>query len=438
MRRAIVAVIAIVAMTAINVRPGLAAEPPATLNATEVAAADQDDIRARVVDPRVPLDQLSFLLVPLTRAQLEDVARAWQEIVRSRTEEIARLQAARLAEPAVGDEDPRIERIVQLVERRARLLERFGLVLESLERKGGDPDLVAELQAYRRAVMYEETALASTRALFGSFVTWLGRPDGGIAVLFRVGIALLAVLAVILLGRLVRRIAHGLLGRSGKMSRLLQGFLAAAIFWLVVLVGLLLVLYSIDVDITPLFALIGGASFILAFAFQDTLGNLASGLMIMANQPFDEGDYIEVGGVGGSVRKVSIVSTTIVTPDNQVIVVPNRSVWGSVIVNASASDERRVDLTFSASYEDPIQEVLGVIEREVAKHPKILNDPPPVIRANALSASSVDFVCRPWVKAEDYWDVYWDLTRDIKEAFDERGITMPYPRQETIALPPRV
>lgn len=390
---------------------------------------------ARVVDPSTPIDQLSFLLVPLTKAELEEAARQWQAIIRARTEEIATLQAERVSDPGAGKGDRRIQRITALVERRARLLERFGMVLNSLERKGGDPDLVVELRAYRQAVLYEETALASTRALVGSFMTWLGRPDGGVAVVQRLAIALFALVAIILLGRLVRRLARTMLGRSGKMSKLLQGFLAATIFWLVILVGVLLVLYSIDVDITPLFAVIGGASFILAFAFQDTLSNLASGLMIMANQPFDEGDAIEVGGVGGTVRKVSIVSTTIVTPDNQVIVVPNRNVWGSVILNATASDERRVDLVFSASYDDSIQDVLDVIETEVAKHPKILPEPAPVIRANALSASSVDFICRPWVKADDYWEVHWDLTRRIKEAFDARGLTMPYPRQETILIP---
>ena len=442
MKTIFAALIALVMVAAPNWANAATDAPAATTTAApeeieeaQAREAPTTGAAARVVDADIPIDQLSFLLVPLTKTELEEAARQWQEIIRERTEEISALQAERVSTPATGEGDPRIQQIITLVERRARLLERFGMVLDSLERKGGDPDLVAELKAYRQAVLYEETALASTRALVGSFVTWLGRPDGGIAVVQRLVIALLALAAIILVGRLIRRIASALLGRSGKMSKLLQGFLAAAIFWLVILVGILLVLYSIDVDVTPLFALIGGASFILAFAFQDTLGNLASGLMIMANQPFDEGDYIEVGGVGGSVRKVSIVSTTIVTPDNQVIVVPNRNVWGNVILNATASDERRVDLVFSASYDDPIQDVLDVIETEVAKHPKILPEPEPVIKANALSASSVDFICRPWVKAEDYWEVHWDLTRRIKEAFDARGLTMPYPRQETILLP---
>lgn len=201
-------------------------------------------------------------------------------------------------------------------------------------------------------------------------------------------------------------------------------------FWLFIVTGVLVVLASVDIDVTPLLALIGGASFILAFAFQDTLGNLASGLMILINQPFDEGDYIDVGGVSGTVRDVSIVATTIATADNKIIVVPNRNVWGNVIVNASVSDVRRVDLSFGASYDDPIQQVLDTIKEIVAAHPKILADPEPQIAANELAPSSVNYVCRPWVRAEDYMDVYWDLTRQVKEAFDERGLSMPYPQQE--------
>ena len=177
-------------------------------------------------------------------------------------------------------------------------------------------------------------------------------------------------------------------------------------------------------------SLAAGASFILAFAFQDTLGNLASGLMIMINQPFDEGDYIEVGGVGGTVKNVNMVGTTVATPDNRIIVVPNKNVWGNVIVNATASETRRVDLEFGASYEDSIQEVLDLLTEHVAAHPKVLSEPAADIRPAELGANAVNFVCRPWVKAEDYWDVKCELTQKGKEAFDARGLMMPFPQQD--------
>lgn len=146
------------------------------------------------------------------------------------------------------------------------------------------------------------------------------------------------------------------------------------------LVGLLFAVAVLGVNVTPLFAMIDGASFILAFAFQDALGNLASGFIIMINRPFDEGDYVVIGGTGGTVRSVSVVATTVTTPDNQVIVIPNKSVWGNAITNVTASDTRRVDLVFGISYNDAIPDVLRVIEGTVKAHPLVLADPEPVIQ----------------------------------------------------------
>ena len=220
------------------------------------------------------------------------------------------------------------------------------------------------------------------------------------------------------------------MGRVPNLSKLLQVFLATVIYWLVLAFGLLIVLSAIGIDISPVFALIGGASFILAFAFQDTLGNLASGLMIMVNRPFDEGDYVDVGGVSGTVKAVSIVATTVVTPDNQIIIIPNRQVWGNVIKNVTASDTRRIDLVFGISYEDSIPAALKVITDAVKAHPLVLEEPEPVIKVHALADSSVNFVCRPWAKTSDYWAVYWDLTQQMKEKFDEAGITIPYPQRD--------
>ncbi|QIQ86390.1 mechanosensitive ion channel family protein [Erythrobacter sp.] len=409
--------------------------PPETVGAEAEAEADADAgepssaVPDRVTDPSVTIEELSHLLIPLTKEELAQVTDAWLANVRAATQEIADVQADIARNPAEKG-DPRFERLVDLVGKRAALLTRFTMAIDSFERKGGDEARVADLRAYRKAVLFEETSQASTTALVGSFITWLGRADGGIAVLVRIGIALGALAGIVLVARIARGIVHVWLGRFSKLSKLLQGFIAAAFFWLFIVIGLLVVLASVDIDVTPLFAVIGGASFILAFAFQDTLGNLASGLMILVNQPFDEGDYIDVGGVSGTVKDVSIVATTIATLDNKIIIVPNRNVWGNVIVNASVSDVRRVDLVFGASYDDPIQEVLDTINDIVAAHPKILAEPAPQVAANELAASSVNYVCRPWVRAEDFMDVYWDLTRQVKEAFDKRGLSMPFPQQD--------
>ena len=179
-----------------------------------------------------------------------------------------------------------------------------------------------------------------------------------------------------------------------NLSMLLRGFLTMVVYWLTIAVGLMIVLAALGVNITPLFALVGGATFIIAFAMQDTLGNLAAGLMIMINRPFDEGDYVAVAGVGGTVRKVSIVSTQVTTPDNQVIVIPNSKVWGDVITNVTASNTRRVDMVFRIAYEDSIETAQKVLENVVTAHPKVLSNPAPLIRVNQLAESSVSFIVR--------------------------------------------
>jgi small conductance mechanosensitive channel len=152
--------------------------------------------------------------------------------------------------------------------------------------------------------------------------------------------------------------------------------------------------------------------------------------MIMINRPFDEGDYVLVAGLGGTVKHVSVVSTTVTTPDNQVIVIPNSKVWGDVITNVTASDTRRVDLVFGISYGDSIEQAQAVLEEVVANHPLVLKDPAPNIRVNELADSSVNFIVRPWTKTGDYWTTYWDLQRAVKEAFDANGISIPFPQTD--------
>jgi small conductance mechanosensitive channel len=202
------------------------------------------------------------------------------------------------------------------------------------------------------------------------------------------------------------------------------------VYWIVLSIGLMIVLSAVGVDISPVFALFGGAAFIFAFALQDTLGNLAAGVMIIVNRPFDEGDYVDIAGTAGTVKSVNVSSTTVTTPDNQVIVIPNKNVWGNTITNVTTSPTRRVDLMFGIGYEDSIEKAQGVLERLIAEHPLTLNDPAPTIRVGALGASSVDFIVRPWVKSGDYWTVYWDLTRQVKEAFDAEGISIPFPQTD--------
>jgi small conductance mechanosensitive channel len=150
----------------------------------------------------------------------------------------------------------------------------------------------------------------------------------------------------------------------------------------------------------------------------------------MINRPFDEGDFVDLSGVKGIVKSVNIVATTIVTLDNQVIVVPNRQVFGNVINNATASDTRRVDLTFGIGYGDDIPHAISVLKEAVEAHPLVLKTPEPLIVVKELGDSSVNFLCAPWTKSENYLTVYWDLMADVKQRFDAAGISIPFPQRD--------
>ena len=139
---------------------------------------------------------------------------------------------------------------------------------------------------------------------------------------------------------------------------------------------------------------------------------------------------VEVGGMLGKVDKMSLVSTSLLTLDNQLIVIPNNKIWGDVIKNVTAQTVRRVDMVFGISHSDDIPKAERILEDILTSHELVLKDPAPMVRLHTLGASSVDFVVRPWVNVDDYWDVYWDVTRTVKLRFDEEGVSIPFPQRD--------
>ena len=392
-------------------------------------ATDPPTYPSRLDDPDIGLDEFRLRLLPLTSDELEPLAEAWRDRAKDATQAVVEQMVEIRDEGSEATEAQKQVRST-LVEQRKAIFDRYAAVVSSLEAKGGAPDLVSQLRTYQKAITVEEKANLTPAEIMDHTLDWMLSPEGGIQFALRVAVVVGSFLGLLVVARIVRRWARRVFERVPTLSKLLQGFLAMAVYWITLAIGLMVVLAALGVNITPLFALVGGASFIIAFAMQDTLGNLAAGLMIMINRPFDEGDYVTIGGKGGTVRKVSVVATTIATPDNQVIIIPNSKVWGDVITNVTASDTRRVDMVFGIGYEDSIEKAQQVLERVVFEHPKILSDPEPLIRVNELGESSVNFIVRPWVKAEDYWDVYWDLTAKVKEVFDANGLTIPFPQTE--------
>lgn len=233
------------------------------------------------------------------------------------------------------------------------------------------------------------------------------------------------------LARITKRVVRAASNRSNlDMSELLRNILVSTSGGVVMALGVLVALSQVGISLAPMLAGLGVVGFIVGFALQDSLGNFAAGAMILIYRPYDVGDLVEVTGAFGLVQKMNLVSTTITTLDNQTLVVPNSKIWGDVIKNVTSQTERRVDLEFGIGYGDDIELAEKVLTEIVNSHEKILSDPKPRIKLHTLADSSVNFIVRPWTKTEDYWDVYWDLTREVKLRFDREGISIPFPQTD--------
>ena len=233
------------------------------------------------------------------------------------------------------------------------------------------------------------------------------------------------------LSRIVEKLVAAALARSQlNFTELLRRMVVSVVRNIILIVGVLVALSQMGISLGPLLAGVGVVGFIVGFALQDSLSNFASGVMILIYRPFDVGDVIEAGGAAGKVSHMSLVNTTIMTFDNQTIVLPNNSIWGNVIKNVTAQMHRRVDLVFGVSYTDDIPKTEQVLQDIIDSHEKVLKDPAPVIKLHELADSSVNFIVRPWVNRDDYWDVYWDVTRAVKMRFDEEGISIPFPQRD--------
>ena len=232
---------------------------------------------------------------------------------------------------------------------------------------------------------------------------------------------------------LIRLISNALrtaLTRGGKKEprRLMVTFVVSVVektCWAILGV---MVLARLGVNVGPLIAGLGATGFIVGFACQESLGNLASGLMIAVNEPFKVGDFIEAAGLAGKVVAVDMMATTLTTADNKKIVLPNKAVWGAPITNYSALKERRVDLQVGVAYGSDLGATLATIRAALAKVKGVLADPAPVVAIASLADSAVLINVRPWCKTADYWNVYSDTLKTIKEDLAAAGIEIPFPQ----------
>lgn len=336
--------------------------------------------------------------------------------------------------PGVGEDAEAQQALADLGDRRDILAESQrlnvdlmdGYGLETAELRRG---IISATGKISEDVLDKDVAVGLLEEWMAEAGDWLR--TNGASLVFQGLMFLLILFAFWIVAKIARGAVRRALNRSKVgISSLAKNFFINSTGRIIMLLGAIIAIAQLGIEVGPLLAGLGIAGFVVGFALQDTLSNFASGMMILIYRPFDVGDVIEAGGVMGKVHQMNLVSTMVLTFDNQLLVVPNTQIWGGVIRNVTHQDKRRVDMTFGIGYSDDIPAAEQVLAEVVAAHDKVLEDPEPVIRLHELGDSSVNFVVRPWSRTDDYWDVYWDITREVKHRFDQEGISIPFPQRD--------
>ena len=247
------------------------------------------------------------------------------------------------------------------------------------------------------------------------------------------GLKVIAAVAILILGKWMAKIFKSVVNKMLSLRNVdptIVTFVSSLTYYLLLIVFVLAALSQLGVQTTSFVAIIGAAGLAIGLALQGSLANFAAGFLMIIFRPFKVGDFIEGAGTAGTVEQIQIFTTQLKTPDNKTVIIPNAGLTSSNIVNYSAKGTRRCDLVFGIGYEDDIDKAKKILEELLAADGRILKDPEPLIAVSELADSSVNFVVRPWVSADDYWGLYFDLTEKTKKRFDEEGISIPFPQRD--------
>ncbi len=243
------------------------------------------------------------------------------------------------------------------------------------------------------------------------------------------GASVVGALLILFGGLYIGKFVQNKITNMKKLDSTLRSFLGGLARYAILAIALIAVLGQFGIQTASLLAVLGAAGLAIGLALQGTLSNVAAGVMMLILRPFNVGDYINAGGVEGTVKSLGLFGTELATADNVYIFAPNSKMWGSDIKNFSRNTQRRLDLVASISYDDDINKAFKTLEKVVKADKRLIETEgkEPLIAVEAMADSSVNIKVRVWMNASDYWAVKWDLTKAIKEALDKDGLSIPYP-----------
>lgn len=245
------------------------------------------------------------------------------------------------------------------------------------------------------------------------------------------GMKVIGAIAIFVIGKWVAKKLSAVIRKlmeRGELDTTLSAFIASIIDILLLVVVVLAAIKNLGIDTTSFIAILGAVGLAIGLALQGTFGNIGSGVILILFRPFEVGNFVSVGGESGTVEAITLFNTTLLTPDNKVILIPNSNVASGNITNFSRKEERRVDFVFGIGYDDDLKLAKATLQEIIDADTRILKDPGSFIGVGELADSSVNFTVRVWVKASDYWGVHFDTIEKVKLTFDEKGISIPYPQ----------
>ncbi len=374
-----------------------------------------------------------------TEAAAENIGQAAADIEAGAADSEGKLQeqqqqldesAKKLEKSSAAEEEVKTQLVVNvtiLQGERTSLIDRLNVVLDEIQAKGGDP---TAYRTYIKAVSLVEVDVRDTNALGIRVLSWLQSEEGGVRWGMNIGKFVGILVVAIVVSQILGQVVNGTMNKFGASS-LLREFVVMLVKRGGVIIGLLIALTALEISLGPLLAVFGGLSFILGFALQSNLGNLASGLMIMAYKPFDVGDEVKVGGYWAYIDSITLASTKLKGFDGSIINVPNNNVWGGDIVNFTHAEIRKHTIPISVKFEQDLDQVYKMWMEITASHPKVLDTPAPGwFPWSGQYDYQICVTLAAWTKTDDYWPVYVDLLKMLQKRIGELGIQLTAPVQD--------